>query len=143
MLSRLTNAVQRRTLTANSLRSITRVDYGPIWIRANSTSTKRPLSELYYHLVKAPSNLQHWSKSVFAVSYLPEPPLTLEASKTILGVIPALEADQGLEEPGLNDFKENCECRSWQVFRVNFTDKSCYAFLCISSVWDMKRVSLT
>jgi hypothetical protein len=132
MLPRLANIIQRRTFTANRLSSLTRTDHGPTWFRANSTSNKRPLSELYYHLVKAPSDLQHWSKSVFAVSYLPEPPLTLEGSKTVLGVIPALEAAQGLEEPGLNDFKENCEYLYQLVFRADFTNESRYSFVCIS-----------
>lgn len=108
MLSLLANGASRRPLSANILPSLTRVGGVAIWFRANSTSTKRPLSDIHYHLMRAPSDLRHWSKSVFAVSYLSDPPRTVEGSKTILGVIPALEGGQGLEEPGLNDFKENC-----------------------------------
>jgi len=64
--------------------------------------------------MKAPPDLQHWTESVFAVSFLPEPPPTVEGSKTILGVVPALEN----EEPGLNDFKENCEWLDFCYFRM-------------------------
>ena len=84
----------------------------------------QPLEELYYHLVPAPENLMHWSKKVYAVSFLPTPPSSVDKSKTILGVIPAIEssnstqgqegmADEQGNEPGLNDFKTNRELLSF------------------------------
>ncbi|KAG8770320.1 hypothetical protein FRC16_006390 [Serendipita sp. 398] len=74
---------------------------------AFSTSTPKPLSELYYHLVKSPESYHYWSKNIFAISFLPKPPTDVEGSKTFIGVIPAIEAQEGAQEPGLNDFKAN------------------------------------
>ena len=89
----------------------------------------KPLEELYYHLVPAPEYLMSWSKKVYAVSFLPTPPTSVDKSKTILGIVPAIEStttntstsgtqsDKGMveeqgNEPGLNDFKTNRELRS-------------------------------
>lgn len=105
MLSRLASIQSRKNVSQNSVTILARAGQAARWLRGNATLSKRPLGDLHYHLVKAPSDLQHWTKSVFAVSYLPKPPVKVEGSSTVLGVIPALEE----EEVGLNDFKENCE----------------------------------
>ncbi|CCA67401.1 hypothetical protein PIIN_01232 [Serendipita indica DSM 11827] len=122
MIPRSRSTVIFQSLLSTS-RTARRVPLSSTLRRANSTrpTSQPPLEELYYHLVPAPENLVHWSKKVFAVSFLPRPPSSVDGSKTILGVIPAIEAtengegqesavDQGQgkgQEPGLNDFKTN------------------------------------
>lgn len=109
MLSRLfTGQLPQRTF------SIIGIHRAPILLRTISSeavaATERPLNEVYYHLVKTPASFLNRLKtdSVFAVSFLPEPPtVKVDESKTVLGMIPALEGAQG--EPGLNDFVPNCE----------------------------------
>lgn len=105
MLLRLLNAQSCKRASVNAVFTSGRVARAAGILRGNSTLSKRPLDDLHYHLMNAPSDLQHWTKSVFAVSYLSDPPVKLENSKTILGIIPALEE----EEAGLNDFKENAK----------------------------------
>jgi hypothetical protein len=70
-------------------------------------SNEGPLKNLYYHLVKAPKSFDAATSNVFAISYLDEPPTRVD-SPTILGTLPAFEKEVDQEEPGLNDFKENC-----------------------------------
>ena len=109
MLSRLTRIQSCKVVSESLISSVIRAPGAAGRLRGKATLSKRPLDDLHYHLMKAPSNTQHWTDSVFAVSYLPDPPTTVEGSKTILGVIPALAE----EEPGLNDFKENCGHLFW------------------------------
>jgi hypothetical protein len=115
MFSRLfTGQLPQRTfssLTAISIRRAPTI----ILLRTISSeavaATERPLNEVYYHLVKTPASFLNRLKtdSVFAVSFLPSPPavVKVDESKTVLGIIPALEGEQG--EPGLNDFVPNRE----------------------------------
>jgi hypothetical protein len=88
-----------------------------------------PSNELYYHLTKAPVNLQTWSKSVFAISFLPEPPADAANSKTVLGVIPALEQTEDAGEPGLNDFKENRKLSSLFICGLHCLHRVLYLYI--------------
>ena len=122
MFSRqFTRQLPQRTLSSIPTIGIRRAPTTIILLRTISSfeavaATERPLNEVYYHLVKTPASFLNRLKtdSVFAVSFLPEQPavIKVDESKTVLGIIPALEGEQG--EPGLNDFVPNREFIIWK-----------------------------
>ena len=80
---------------------------------------------LFYHLVPPPTPLSD-TRSVFAVSFLSDPPPFSESS-TVLGWLPA-ETPGDDHEAGLNDFVQNC---AYTVFVVS---RSLSSLLCPSSL---------
>lgn len=86
----------------------------PLLLRLRTFSTppttlvdpSRPL--LFYHLVPAPNPIST-ELPAYAVSLLNRPPKDAQ-SQAIMGWLPAAVRNEGGEEAGLGDFKENREC---------------------------------
>jgi len=87
-------ALQRRFTTASELPS------------SSFSDPDRP--ELFYHLFDPPTPVSS-SAPVFALSFLPSPPDSVESS-TVIGWLPA-SAPGDADEAGLNDFVENPKFR--------------------------------
>jgi len=69
-----------------------------------TTVTDADRSDLFYHVYHPPTPLSD-VVPVFALSFLPYPPPSVQSS-TVIGWLPAATAE-GSEEAGLNDFVEN------------------------------------